>query len=210
VSRLRVAALAAATAAILSTAQAAPAAALDVKLPLVPGQGDTGGFGARVETPAADVDVQVSARHVSAAVTTPDPSIEIPLPAPQKSPPEPSAPNASKGAVRGHKVDRGRTSREQQQVRPLTSERPAKPQGPSARMPAAPEGTGALPPRSFLPEAALSADEAVAATAAAPPGATPALAGLVLVAVSFLSWIAFQRPRKLSPPLLSFALQRPG
>lgn len=209
-SRLRVAALAAATAAILSTAQAAPAAALDVKLPLVPGQGDTGGFGARVGTPVADVDVQVSARHVSAAVTTREPSIEIPVPAPHESPAEPAAPDASKGAAGGHKADRARTSRKQQQVRRVASKRPVKPEGPSARLPAAPEGTGALPPRSFLPEAALSADEAVAATAAGPPGATPALAGLVLVAVSLLSWIALQRPRRLSPPLLSFALQRPG
>lgn len=208
-SRSRVAALVAATAAMLSTAQAAPAAGLDVKLPLVPGQGDTGGLEAHVGAPAADLGVQVSARHVSASVTTPDPSIELPVPAP-KSPAGPSAPQTSKAAPRGAKADRDPTSGKQQQVRPVTSERPVEPEGASGRMATAPESTGAPPPRSFLPEAVLSADTSVAATAPGPPAATPALAGLVLIAVSLLSWIALQRPRSLSPPLLSFVLQRPG
>jgi hypothetical protein len=211
VSRRRASVLAA-TVALLSTAQAAPAATLDVPL-LGPGHEETGEIGAHVDTPVAEVDVQASAARISASVSAPPPQIEIPPPA---SPAEPSPPSASKRPPSRTKVDRRAVRRvhQQQPVRSSASDRPVPPD-PSGRMPAATaEEVGGLPSRSFsrsfLPEASPSADGSLTAAAAASAGATAALTGLVVAAIALLSWIALQRPRTLSPPLLSFALQRPG
>jgi hypothetical protein len=208
VSRSRVAVLAAA-AALFTTAEAVQAAALDVELPLAPGQAEIGGAGAQIRTPVADVDVQVSPGRVSAAMTTPPPTVEVPLPAPATSPAEPPAHDASKGSAKEPKAHRAPTSRRQHQVRPAASPKRDTSEPPSVRAPAAQDEAGGLVPRSFLPEAAFVTDESVT-TAAGSAGATAALAGLVLVAIGRLSWIALQRPARLSPPLLSFALQRPG
>jgi hypothetical protein len=209
VSRSRVAVLVAA-AALFTTAEAVQAAALGVELPLAPGQAEIGGVGAQIRTPVADVDVRVSPARVSAAVTAPPPSVEVPLPAPPASPAEPPAHGASKGSAKEPKAHRAPTSRPQHQVRPAASPKPVTSEPPSMEAPAASDEAGGLVPRSFLPEAAFLTDESVTATAAGSAGATAALAGLVLVAIGLLSWIALQRPARLSPPLLSFALQRPG
>jgi hypothetical protein len=212
VSRRRASVLAAAVA-LLSTAQAAPAATLDVPL-LGPGHEQTGEISAHVDTPVAEVDVQASAARISASVSAPPPQIEIPPPA---SPAEPSAPSASKRPPSRTKADRRAVRRvhQQQPVRSSASDRPVPPDPPSGRMPAATaEEVGGLPSRSFsrsfLPKASPSADGSLTAAAAASAGATAALTGLVVAAIALLSWIALQRPRTLSPPLLSFALQRPG
>jgi hypothetical protein len=205
VSRSRVAVLAAA-AALFTTAETVQAAALDVELPLAPGQAEIGGAGAQIRTPVADVDVQVSPGRVSAAMTTPPPTVEVPLPTP---PAEPPAHDASKGSAKEPKAHRAPTSRRQHQVRPVVSAKPVAPDRPSVQKPADQDEAGGLVPRSFLPEAAFVTDESVT-TAAGSAGATAALAGLVPVAIGLLSWIALQRPARLSPPLLSFALQRPG
>jgi hypothetical protein len=210
VSRRRAAVLVATAAAMLSTAQAAPGAALGVELPPAPGQEDTASLRAHVGTPIAEADVEVTSGGISASVAAPAPSTEIPLPAPPKTSAEPPASGASKGSPSRHKTDRARTSPRKQKTRTTVSERPGGPEHVSVRMPTMPESPGSLPSRSFLPEAAPSADESLAAAAAGSSGAPAALAGLVLVAIASLSWIALQRPRRLSPPLLSFALQRPG
>lgn len=208
-SRRRAAVLVATAAAMLSTAQVAPAAALDVKLPSLTGREDAGVLGARVETPVAEVDVQVSSGRISASVTAPPPSIEIPLPSPAKSAAEPPS-GASRASPSRSKSDRAQPSRKHRKAPTAVSQRPVRPDRPTAPVSVAPESAGDLPSRSFLPEAARSADASSAAAAAASSGAPAALAGFVLVAIAFLSWIALQRPRRLSPPLLSFALQRPG
>ena len=210
-SRRRAAVLVATAAAMLSTAQVAPAAALDVKLPSLAGREDAGVLGARVETPVAEVDVQVSSGRISASVTAPPPSIEIPLPSPPKSAAEPPASGASSASPSRSKSDRAQPSRKHRKAPTAVSQRPVRPDRPTAPVSVAPESAGDLPLGSFLPEAAPSSPDASSAAAtAASSGAPAALAGLVLVAIAFLSWIALQRPRRLSPPLLSFALQRPG
>lgn len=207
-SRSRVAVLAAA-AGLFTTAEAVQAAALDVELPLAPGQAEIGGAGAQIRTPVADVDVQVSPGRISAAMTTPPPSVEVPLPAPPTPPAEPPAHDTSKGSTKEPKAHRAPTSRRQHQVRPVVSAKPVAPDRPSVQTPADQDEAGGLVQRSFLPEAGFVTDESVT-TAAGSAGATAALAGLVLVAIGLLSWIALQQPARLSPPLLSFALQRPG
>jgi hypothetical protein len=209
VSRRRAAVLAAAVA-MLSAAPAAPAATLDVPLPTGPGQEATSGIGAHVDTPVAQVEVQASAARVSASVSAPPPQIEIPPPA---SPAEPSLPGASKSPPSRAKADRlaARRNHQQKPVRSSASDRPVRPDPPSGRTPGTPaEEVGGLPSRSFLPEASPSADGSLTAAAAGFAGATAALTGLVVLAIGLLSSIALQRARTLSPPLLSFALQRPG
>jgi hypothetical protein len=210
VSRRRAAVLVVAAAAMLSTAQAAPGAALGVELPLAPSQEDADGLRAHVETPIAEANVEVTSGRISASVATPAPSSELPLPSPPKTAAEPPASSASKGSPSRPKADRARTSPRKQNTRVTVSERPVRPDALSVRVPTVPEGSGSLPSRSFLPQAAPSADDSLAAAAAGSSGAPAALAGLVLVALAFLSWIALQPPRSLSTPLLSFALQRPG
>jgi hypothetical protein len=195
---------------MLSAAPAAPAATLDVPLPLGSGQEETSGIGAHVDTPVAQVDVQASAARVSASVSAPPAKIEIPPPG---SPAEPSPPGASQRPQSRAKADRpaARRNHQQQPARSSASDRPVPPDPPSGRMPGAPaEEVGGLPSRSFLPEASASVDGSLTAAAAGSAGATAALTGLVVVAIALLSWIALQRARTLSPPLLSFALQRPG
>ena len=209
-SRRRAAVLVAAAAAVLSTAQVAPAAALDVKLPSLTGREDSGALGARAETPVAEVDVQVSSSRISASVTTPPPSLEIPVPGSPKPAAEPSAPGAAKRDSSRPEKGRAPTNEARRKPRTTVSEAPVPREGPSGRVPAAPESIEGLPSPSSPPEAAIFADDSVVTAASGSSGAPAALAGLVLVAIAFLSWIALQRPRRLSPPLLSFALQRPG
>jgi hypothetical protein len=209
VSRRRAAVLAAVVA-MLSAAPAAPAATLDVPLPLGSGQEETSGIGAHVDTPVASVDLRASSGRVSTSITAPPPQIEIPPPA---STAEPSLPGASKSPPSRAKADRlaARRNHQQKPVRSSASDRPVPPDPPSGRISAAPaEEVGGLPSPSFLPEASPSTDGSLSAATAASAGATAALTGLVVVAIGLLSWIALQRARTLSPPLLSFALQRPG
>jgi hypothetical protein len=196
---------------MLGAAQAAQAAALDVKLPPVTGREDAGGLGARVETPVVDVGVQASSGRISVSVTAPPPpSVEIPLPGPSKPAAEPSAPGAAKRDSSRPEKGRAPTDDKRRKPHTTTSEAPVPPASPSGRAPVAAESVGAPPSPSSPPEATLFAVDSLAAAAAGSSGATAALIGLVLVAIAFLSWIALQLPRRLSPPLLSFALQRPG
>lgn len=205
-SRTRVAALAAASVAMLGTAQAAPAASLNVDLPSLSGQGNTGRLGARVETPVAEADVQVSSGRIAASVTTSDPSVEMPQPAT----PKPRGKAAATGASSGPKAGRTQPSGKEQRIRPSASERSAAPARAPRAMPTMDKHARELPARSFLPEWAFSADGSVASAVPGSTAATAALAGFLLVGIAFLSWITRPWARTLSAPLLSFALQRPG
>ena len=205
-SRTRVAALAAASIAMLGTAHAAPAASLNVELPSVPGQANPGALRAHVETPVAEADVQVSSGRIAAGVATSDLNVEIPRPVA----PKPPGKATTKGTPNGPKVDRTSPSGKQQRPRPSASERSSEPAPEPRAMPTMDKHAGELPARSFVPEWTWSADGPLASAVAGSTAATAALAGLVLVAIAFLSWILRLRPRTLSPPLLSFTLQRPG
>ena len=205
----RAAVLVAAAAAALMTAHAAPAAALGVQVSL-PGpitsslpKDSVRNVEATVKTPVLEASVEVSSSSAAASATVPPATA-------QPSTPAPSEPHAEARPER-------RPSDARRPQRHGRSERNA---APAAVDPPQVEHAGTVggepkprsAPRPLPPEpATLTADGTLAlADAVSPAGTTAALAALFVLAVVFASWIAPLIARTLAPPLLSFALQRPG
>jgi hypothetical protein len=208
----RAAVLVAAAAAVLATAHAAPAATLGVQVSLpdtvtssLP-KGTVQNVEVAVKTPILEASVEASDRGAAATAT-------VPSATGKPSTPAPSGPRAEARPERRRTDIRRpqRQDRSERKVAPAAVERVAPPQV----EPAAPVNGGPTPrsaPRPPAPgQATLTTDGPLAlADAVSPAGTTAALAALFVLAVVFASWIAPLIARTLAPPLLSFALQRPG
>jgi hypothetical protein len=208
----RAAVLVAAAAAVLATAHAAPAATLGVQVSLpdtvassLP-KGTVPNVEVAVKTPIVEASVEASDRGAATMATVP-PATGKP------STPVPSEPRADARPERRPSDARQpqRHGRSERKAAPAVVERVAPPQV----EPPAPVTGGPTPPSAPRPPApepaSLTADGPLALADAVSPAGTPAaLAALFVLAVVFASWIAPLIARTLAPPLLSFALQRPG
>ena len=197
---VRRAAVLAAILTVLGTAQSAPAGILGVKVSASVDKAN----GARVSVaaPPAAADVAVSTSEVSARVEAPPVGLDVTL--------RKGTPSVSKAP--GGTVDRSARNPKPRPRKPAAAPDVAV----AAESPRSNRGDPAQPPidptfRSFPPELApAGASSSLAAPPIGSAGAPAALAGIVLVVVALLSWTAVACEPRVRPPLLSFALERPG
>jgi hypothetical protein len=207
----RAAVLVAAAAAVLATAHAAPAATLGVQVSVpdtvtssLP-KGTVPNVEVAVKTPILEASVEASDRGAAATATGPSATGKPSTPAPSGLRADARPERRPTDVRRPQRQDRS-----ERKAAPAAVERvppQVEPPAPGTGGPTTPSA-----PRPPAPEpATLTTDGPLAlADAVSPAGTTAALAALFVLAVVFASWIAPLIARTLAPPLLSFALQRPG
>jgi hypothetical protein len=202
--------------ALLGAAQEAPAGILGLQVSLAPGQraasaADEGALQLEIAAPVVEVALRASPAGASASLATPLLAADVGTTT--------RPPKMSVNVGPGPRADRRPPAREAPQGATV-ARRPVVELAPTASTAAAPTPpplvtrsaeqppTAPAPP---LPEQAPAGwNNLLSAAQATASGASAALAGLVLIALSLLVVTLRGPAPRLTAPLLSFALQRPG